>query len=212
MASGRSTARARSRWRRCRRRRLRCSPGGSPARSWTSIRLFTETEGNPLFVVETLRAGEPAPRVQAVLEARLAQLSDPARRLAVVAAAVGREFTADVLAEASGVGEDELVRGLDGAVAAPDRPRPRPGGVRLHARPGSPRSSSPPGLEVHGAAREPSRLEDLADDGLGDRPIAVPANGQQRADRLEGVHRCDRFSRTRADRDALRTKRRARLP
>ena len=76
-------------------------------------RLFTETEGNPLFVVETLRAGEPAPRVQAVLEARLAQLSDPARRLAVVAAAVGREFTADVLAEASGAGEDELVRGLD---------------------------------------------------------------------------------------------------
>jgi DNA-binding SARP family transcriptional activator len=76
-------------------------------------RLFAETEGNPLFVVETLRAGEPAPRVQAVLEARLAQLSDPARRLAAVAAAVGRDFTADVLARASGAGAGELVRALD---------------------------------------------------------------------------------------------------
>ena len=76
-------------------------------------RLFAETEGNPLFVVETLRAGAPAPRVQAVLEARLAQLSEPARALAAVAAAVGREFTAEVLARASDAGEDELVRGLD---------------------------------------------------------------------------------------------------
>jgi len=80
-------------------------------------RLYAETEGNPLFVVESLRAGWTGgaltPRVQAVLEARLAQLSEPARRLATVAAAVGREFTADVLARASGAGGDELVRGLD---------------------------------------------------------------------------------------------------
>jgi DNA-binding SARP family transcriptional activator len=85
-------------------------------------RLFAETEGNPLFVVEALRAGWPGrpgergpltPRVQAVIEARLAQLSPPARELAGVAAAIGRELTTDVLAEASQADEETLVGGLD---------------------------------------------------------------------------------------------------
>jgi DNA-binding SARP family transcriptional activator len=65
-------------------------------------RLFAETAGNPLFVVETLRAGwsggAAGPRVHAVIEARLGRLSPAARELAGVAAALGREFTADVLA------------------------------------------------------------------------------------------------------------------
>ncbi len=47
-------------------------------------RLYLETEGNPLFVIETLRAGwvvnapsmAISPRVQAVIEARLARLSE----------------------------------------------------------------------------------------------------------------------------------------
>jgi DNA-binding SARP family transcriptional activator len=84
-----------------------------------AARLFDETEGNPLFVVEALRggwAGGPAPlspRVQAVIEARLAQLSEPARALAGVAATIGREFTADVLARAGEADEATLVRGLD---------------------------------------------------------------------------------------------------
>src|SRR5829696_5266410 len=63
-------------------------------------RLFAETEGNPLFVVEAVRAGWSGqgrpppitPKVQAVIEARLAQLSGPARDLAGVAATIGREF------------------------------------------------------------------------------------------------------------------------
>jgi tetratricopeptide (TPR) repeat protein len=84
-------------------------------------RLFAETEGSPLFVVEALRAGwsgqdEPAPmtpRVQAVIESRLAQLSGPARDLVGVAATIGREFSTDVLAEASQTGEAALVDGLD---------------------------------------------------------------------------------------------------
>jgi DNA-binding SARP family transcriptional activator len=84
-------------------------------------RLFAETEGNPLFVVEALRAGwtgrdEPAPitpRVQAVIESRLAQLSGPARDLVGVAATIGREFTTDVLAQAGQAGEEALVGGLD---------------------------------------------------------------------------------------------------
>jgi DNA-binding SARP family transcriptional activator/TPR repeat protein len=85
-------------------------------------RLYGETEGNPLFVVEALRAGWKgghaergwmSPKVQATIGSRLLQLSEPARDLAGVAATIGREFTSDVLAEASGADEETLVRGLD---------------------------------------------------------------------------------------------------
>jgi DNA-binding SARP family transcriptional activator len=85
-------------------------------------RLFVETEGNPLFVVETLRAGwhggpgergPVTPRVQSVIESRLTQLSAPARDLLGVAATIGREFSTDVLAQAGQVGEEELVGALD---------------------------------------------------------------------------------------------------
>ena len=85
-------------------------------------RLYGETEGNPLFVVEALRAGWTSegagrgwmsPKVQAVIESRLAQLSGPARDLVGVAATIGREFTPDVLAFAALTDEETLVRGLD---------------------------------------------------------------------------------------------------
>src|SRR5262245_21072758 len=99
-----------------------------------ATQLYRETEGNPLFVVETIRsrssgqammAGEslaalkahsltPIPqRVHAVIAARLAQLSAPARELAGLAATIGRAFTFDVLARASNYDEDSLVRALD---------------------------------------------------------------------------------------------------
>jgi hypothetical protein len=51
--------------------------------------------------------------VQTVLEARLAQLSTPARALADVAATIGREFRVDVLAAAAGEADDVLLNGLD---------------------------------------------------------------------------------------------------
>ena len=81
-------------------------------------RLYRETEGNPLFVVEALRAGwtdgRPlSPRVQSVIEARLDQLSGPTRDLVAVAATIGRDFSTDVLAAAADVDEDAMVRGLD---------------------------------------------------------------------------------------------------
>ena len=70
-------------------------------------------------MVEALRAGWSggdaaplSPRVQAVIEARLAQLSEPARELVGVAATVGREFTADLLARA-----DERRRGRRSSAA-----------------------------------------------------------------------------------------------
>jgi DNA-binding SARP family transcriptional activator len=104
----------------------------------TARLLYRETEGNPLFVVETVRAGLPVhverlnvgtarklphdslpgdaglpPKVQSVLEARLAQLSPPARQLAGLAATIGREFSFKLLAKASGCDEDTLVHELD---------------------------------------------------------------------------------------------------
>jgi predicted ATPase/DNA-binding SARP family transcriptional activator len=102
-------------------------------------RLYNETEGNPLFVVETLRAEfsreagtprggggsfslSPLPahgplplpaKIHAVIQRRLAQLSPPARELASLAAVLGRSFTFPVLVQASDLAEDALMRGLD---------------------------------------------------------------------------------------------------
>ena len=95
--------------------------------------LYQGSEGNPLFVVQMAQAGLSTagpwsgehgqamvhaglpllPRVQAVIEARLAQLSPPARELAGVAATIGREFTFAVLARACEGDENSLVRALD---------------------------------------------------------------------------------------------------
>jgi DNA-binding SARP family transcriptional activator len=103
------------------------------------LRLYRETEGNPLFVVETMRAGFESsgfvaqsaevgnnhnaqlttpnsklpPKVQAVIAGRLAQLSAPARELAELAAAIGRAFTLDMLFDAGHTDEDSAVRALD---------------------------------------------------------------------------------------------------
>lgn len=77
--------------------------------------LHRETEGNPLFVVEAMRANLQSlpPRVQAVIQARLTNLSPMARDLVGIAAVIGREFTFDVLVQASKSDEDTLVRSLD---------------------------------------------------------------------------------------------------
>jgi DNA-binding SARP family transcriptional activator len=87
-------------------------------------RLYTATEGNPLFIVETMRSqlitsDVPAsplalpPKVSAVIRARLAQLSPPARDLAQVAATIGRSFSVDVLTAACEHDEQTVVRSLD---------------------------------------------------------------------------------------------------
>lgn len=102
-----------------------------------AMRLYHETEGNPLFVVETVRAGfeqiseseegtnsrihHPQtdathalpPRVQAVISGRLEQLTSPARELVAISAAIGREFGLDVLARSGGVDEASALRSLD---------------------------------------------------------------------------------------------------
>src|SRR5919108_3828210 len=86
-----------------------------------AARLWSETEGNPLFVIEALRAGISAggsqavltPTMRAVLRTRLGQLTDGARRLAEAAAVVGRPFSVGLMVSATGIDERELVDHLD---------------------------------------------------------------------------------------------------
>jgi DNA-binding SARP family transcriptional activator/predicted ATPase len=106
--------------------------------------LYDHTEGNPLFVVETIRAGQhdrsadrdapllPSltappelarfarsgseslpPKMRAVIQSRLNQLSPAARALACLAAVIGRSFSFAVLRRADGGDEAELIRSLD---------------------------------------------------------------------------------------------------
>lgn len=82
----------------------------------TASRLFSETEGNPLFVIETVRAGLetalPA-SIRAVITGRLAQLSPSAREVAHIAALIGREFTLDLIVHVSGSDEQSVVHALN---------------------------------------------------------------------------------------------------
>lgn len=85
--------------------------------------VYQETEGNPLFIVETVRAAaqlrsplttlQLPSKAQAAIEARLAQLSPTARDLARAAAVLGRAFRVDVLKYVSKSDDDPLVRDLD---------------------------------------------------------------------------------------------------
>jgi predicted ATPase len=99
------------------------------------LRLYNETEGNPLFVIEMASAGlshapreaesrvdvsdrplstaNLPPRMYAVIAGRLAQLSPETRELAGLAATVGRVFTIDILSKASGGDADKLTNELD---------------------------------------------------------------------------------------------------
>ncbi len=98
-------------------------------------RLYEETEGNPFFIVETVRAVQEAGgdwtqsvpidaagqrphfaiplQVQAVIEARLDKLSDEGRACLGVAAALGREFSFQLLQEISDSSESALLTALD---------------------------------------------------------------------------------------------------
>jgi DNA-binding SARP family transcriptional activator len=105
---------------------------GRPVVDEEANNLYAETEGNPLFVVETVRAGlarqaqsegtqegSPAraahmpPGIAAAIGQRLSQLRPSARELLEVAAVIGRSFTVGVLARAAAGDEAALVRGLD---------------------------------------------------------------------------------------------------
>ncbi len=85
-------------------------------------KLFQESEGNPFFAAEMIRAGylrgEAAgktlpSKVQAVIKTRLSTLSEAAREVAAAAAVVGRYFDFELLFQAGDLGEDELIQALD---------------------------------------------------------------------------------------------------
>lgn len=95
--------------------------------------LYTETEGNPLFIVETIRSrylqgGATVPltaprlfgqgytlphRVEAVIAARLKELGGPAHALAALAATAGRQFDLEVLSAAWKSSPAAFAQGLD---------------------------------------------------------------------------------------------------
>lgn len=89
--------------------------------------LYADTEGNPLFVVESVRAQQDAtvelatntsqsglpPKIYGVICHRLAQLTPETQTLVHLAAVIGRSFTYDVLMAAAALTEDEIVDSLD---------------------------------------------------------------------------------------------------
>ncbi|GHO79594.1 hypothetical protein KSD_73650 [Ktedonobacter sp. SOSP1-85] len=101
-------------------------------------KLYRESEGNPLFVVEMVRTGtletqQPEheqeaslsgtaqkgptsslpPTLRTILAMRLGQLTPLARELVNVAAVIGRTFSFSLLAGVSGEPEETLIHGLD---------------------------------------------------------------------------------------------------
>ncbi len=85
------------------------------------VLLYAATGGYPLFVVEvasglpdlSTSASLPDNDLRAVLHRRLEQASPAARDVAGLAAAVGRDFSLDLLAEASDLDADTLVQAVD---------------------------------------------------------------------------------------------------
>jgi DNA-binding SARP family transcriptional activator/tetratricopeptide (TPR) repeat protein len=90
---------------------------GRPLRAADRGLLVAVTGGFPLHVVEAMRAmghgSVPAGGLDAVLRSRLGQASPAAQEVAGLAAAVGRDFTLDLLAEAGGLGDDDVVQAVD---------------------------------------------------------------------------------------------------
>jgi DNA-binding SARP family transcriptional activator len=82
--------------------------------------LQATTGGFPLYVVEAVRAAAdlghaqlPAGDLASVLRARFEHVSGPAKAVAGLAAAVGRDFPLDLLTEASHLDTDAVVAALD---------------------------------------------------------------------------------------------------
>ncbi len=92
---------------------------GHPVGDEELMLLMSATAGNPFYLLEALReaSSTPGPVVSAdlvaVLDDRLSKLSEPAREVATLASAVGRDFTLDLLIEASDLAQDVVVRQVD---------------------------------------------------------------------------------------------------
>ena len=112
--------------------------GGAELADEQAAQLYADTEGNPLFVVEMVRADQKnaplgnetqpnmdrqaadsaqtlflPPKVHAVIQSRLTQLSEPTQELVSLAAVIGRSFSYDLLVAVSKRDEDTVVDCLD---------------------------------------------------------------------------------------------------
>ena len=101
---------------------LAANVGGRSLSQGEAHQLYQNTEGNPLFIVEIVRAWPPGtplrhgplpPKMQAVLRYRLSQLSPAARTTTETAAVAGRSFNLALVVRAGGQSEAEAVAGID---------------------------------------------------------------------------------------------------
>ncbi|MFW6097846.1 MAG: ATP-binding protein, partial [Chloroflexota bacterium] len=85
----------------------------------SAVALHAETEGNPLFTVEMVRAGFPQQKaslpdkVRSVIEIRLGKLTSQAQEVAGLAAVIGRSFDFSTLVAASPQPDEEVLASLD---------------------------------------------------------------------------------------------------
>ena len=86
---------------------------GKPLESPNIEEIYRATRGNPLFVVESVRAGLQSTRVHAVIAARLAQLTPVSYELAGLASVVGRPFSSELLQKATDWDDASVSNALD---------------------------------------------------------------------------------------------------
>ena len=100
-------------------RRLAERVSGRPMSDEEASVLYATTGGFPLYVVEAARspadekASAPSSDLSDVLQERFRQCSPPAREIVALAAAVGRDFTLDLLIEASDLTAEDVVQAVD---------------------------------------------------------------------------------------------------
>jgi DNA-binding SARP family transcriptional activator/tetratricopeptide (TPR) repeat protein len=99
---------------------LAAAIGGVPLDSSDADLMQAMTGGFPLYVIEAVRAFadsgsvlSPTDNLAGVLRHRLEQASETAREIAGLASAVGRDFSLDLLTEASDLDADDVVRAVD---------------------------------------------------------------------------------------------------
>jgi DNA-binding SARP family transcriptional activator len=84
-----------------------------PLASGNVEEIFRATRGNPLFVVESVRAGLQSTRVHAVISARLGKLTPASYELAGIASVIGRPFSFELLEKATDWDEASVSQALD---------------------------------------------------------------------------------------------------
>ncbi|HZQ07881.1 MAG TPA: AAA family ATPase [Anaerolineae bacterium] len=101
---------------------------GAPITPALADQLYTDSEGQPFFLIESLKlleregalpdgtANLPA-SVRELLHSRLSRASETARQLLGAAAIIGRSFDFEIVRAASGRSEEETITGLEELVA-----------------------------------------------------------------------------------------------